>query len=108
MVRAGLGAGLMAFGLAGAAQAGLEVCNQTGEAQSIAIGYKGETDWTSEGWWKIAPGECSVLVGGDLTKRYYYYHADSKGGGFRGQDYVFCTQNDEFTIVGDTVGTRRH
>lgn len=102
MVRVGLIAAFSAVALAGAAQAGLEICNQTGEAQSVAIGYKGETDWTSEGWWNIAPGKCSVLVGGDLTKRYYYYHADSKSGGFRGQDYVFCTQTDEFTIVGDT------
>jgi len=89
-------------GMAGTAQAGLEVCNETGETQSISIGYKGETDWTSEGWWNVEPGACAHLVGGDLTKRYYYYHANSKGDRFRGQDFIFCTRPDEFTIVGDT------
>lgn len=102
MVRTGLMACLTGVWLAGAAQAGLEICNQTEELQSIAIGYKGETDWTSEGWWNIEPGKCAVMVGGDLTKRYYYYHADSKSDRFRGQDYIFCTQRDEFTIIGDT------
>lgn len=92
---------------AGGAQAGLEICNHTGELQSIAIGYKGETDWTSEGWWNIQPDDCAMLVAGDLTKRYYYYHADSRSGGFRGQNFVFCTARDEFTIVGDTDCQKR-
>jgi len=107
MKQAGLLAGLLALvlavgGWAGVAHAGLEICNKTNEVQSIAIGYKGDTDWTSEGWWNIKPDDCATLVGGDLTKRYYYYHADSKGDRFRGQDFIFCTRQDEFTIVGDT------
>jgi len=84
------------------AHAGLEICNNTDELQSLAIGYKGDRDWTSEGWWNIEPGDCALLIAEDLTKRYYYYHADSRGGGFRGQNFVFCTRDDEFTIVGDT------
>ncbi|MCG6901208.1 MAG: DUF1036 domain-containing protein [Rhodobacter sp.] len=101
-MRAWVIAGLLGLVLAGSADAGLEICNNTEQMQSVAIGYKGDTDWTSEGWWNIEPGKCSVLVGGDLTKRYYYYYADSAGGGFRGQDYGFCTQKAEFTIIGDT------
>ena len=58
--------GLLALGLAGTAEAGLEICNNTSLEQTVAIGYKGDTDWTSEGWWNIAPGACSTLVDGDL------------------------------------------
>lgn len=101
-MRMWLTAVLLSFAVAGAARAGLEICNQTDELQSIAIGFKGETDWTSQGWWNIPPGDCAVLIGGALTKRYYYYYADSAGGGFRGQDFTFCTRNDEFSVTGDT------
>lgn len=94
--------GVLACLWAGAASAGFEVCNDTDQVQSIAIGYKGESDWTSEGWWNIRPGRCATLVPGNLTKRYYYYHARNARGTFEGQDYVFCTAPRAFTIVGDT------
>ncbi len=96
------GAFALTPGLPASAQAGLEICNKTDLLQSIAIGYKGETDWTSEGWWNIKPGDCATPVPGKLKKRYYYYHARSDGGGFRGQSFMFCTQGKEFTITGDT------
>lgn len=98
----GLLAGLLALGLAGTAEAGLEICNDTDQVQSIAIGYKGDTDWTSEGWWNLDPGACATLVEGDLKKRYYYYFADAPGREFKGQNYLFCVQDQPFTIVGDT------
>ncbi len=88
------------------AQAGLEICNDTGVRQSVAIGYKGETDWTSEGWWNIDPGNCATLVAGDLTKRYYYYYAESSRS-FEGQNFTFCTHADVFTIIGDTECEQR-
>jgi len=94
--------GLGFAGFAGMAEAGLRVCNKTGLLQSVAIGYKGDTDWTSEGWWNIGPGDCATLVTGDLTKRYYYYYAESEGREFQSQNYEFCTRDEEFTIVGDT------
>ncbi|MDJ0626812.1 MAG: DUF1036 domain-containing protein [Rhodobacter sp.] len=95
-------AAFVALCLAGTAQAGLEICNETDLQQSVAIGYKGERDWTSEGWWNIDPGDCALVVDGDLTQRYYYYRAESEGREFQSQRYVFCTQSDVFTIVGDT------
>lgn len=95
-------AALMLLLAAQDAQAGLEICNETGQRQSVAIGYKGDTDWTSEGWWNIAPGACATPVGSDLDKRYYYYFAESAGARFASQNYVFCTKSEEFTIIGDT------
>ncbi|MDJ0824787.1 MAG: DUF1036 domain-containing protein [Rhodobacter sp.] len=88
--------------LAAPALAGLEICNETDLQQSVAIGYKGDRDWTSEGWWNIDPGDCALVVDGDLKQRYYYYRAESDGREFQGQRYVFCTQTEVFTIVGDT------
>ncbi len=95
-----MAAGLV--GVAGAAQAGLEICNDTGDKQSISIGYKGDDDWTSEGWWNVEPGECVQPVSGDLKKRYYYLRAEVDGGEFEGGNYYFCTTPTEYTIVGDT------
>lgn len=84
------------------AQAGLEICNDTNLLQSVAIGYKGDTDWVSEGWWNVDPGTCAEVVGGDLTKRYYYYYAEAEGREFEGQNYNFCVEENIFTITGDT------
>ncbi len=85
-----------------AGHAGLEICNFTGEAKHIALGYKGDKDWTSEGWWRVKSGGCSMIVTGDLTRRYYYYHVASRSGLFAAEDYFFCTAQSVFTIAGDT------
>ncbi|WP_425052249.1 DUF1036 domain-containing protein [Psychromarinibacter sp. S121] len=87
---------------AGQAQAALKFCNETEHVQSVAIGYSGDRDWTSEGWWNIDPGDCATVVGGNLTKRYYYYRAEVNAGEFAGGTFNFCTTPDEFEIVGDT------
>lgn len=87
------------IGAAGAAQAGLEICNDTDAFQSVAIGYLGN-DWTSEGWWLLEPGGCVDALPGDLQSRYYYYHAVADDMAFQGDGYFFCTLPDAFTIVG--------
>lgn len=92
---------LVAAGTAVPAWAGLTICNETGERRSVAIGYKEDGRWVSEGWWNVSPGACSTVVGDDLTQRYYYYLASSPSGEFEGQDYLFCTQREPFTIIGD-------
>ncbi len=104
-VRPGLPAALGAalwLSLPGAAQAGLEICNDTGALQSVAIGYKGDTDWTSEGWWNIAPQDCALVLAGDLTRRYYYYYAEAAGITFESQNFQFCGNEEIFEITGDT------
>ena len=96
------GLALGVTGFANSAHAELKICNESRDTQSISIGYKGDEDWTSEGWWVIEPGQCSTPVGGDLTKRYYYLRAEVNGGEFKGEEYFFCTTPQEYTIVGDT------
>ncbi len=82
------------------AAAGLEICNQTDQRHSVAIGYKDGDDWVSEGWWNIDAGACREVVKGDLKNRYYYYRAEAKGRNFDDGGYFFCTIDDEFTIRG--------
>lgn len=84
-----------------AAQAGLDVCNDTELRRSVAIGYEAPGGiWTSEGWWRLDPGECKTVMGRDLGRRYFYYRATVKGGGFDGP-FSFCSEADAFTIEGD-------
>tara|TARA_R110002126_G_scaffold178600_6_gene327613 strand:+ start:2413 stop:3558 length:1146 start_codon:yes stop_codon:yes gene_type:complete len=83
------------------AQAKLKVCNETGELRDVAIGYKADGEWTSEGWWKIEDGECKVVINEDLKRTFYYYRTVHKRGDFDGQAFNFCTQAKPFTIEGD-------
>ena len=86
--------------LPGAARAELKFCNHTTEQVAVAVGYSVNGEWTSEGWWLIDPNQCKVPIDGALKNRYYYYYADSDSNKWDG-DYIFCTQDKKFTIVGD-------
>ncbi len=83
------------------AWAGLEICNHTDVHRSVAIGYAKDSEWVSEGWWNLDPGQCATPVAGDLGQRYYYYRAETEDGSFPGEGYTFCTEPGAFTIVGD-------
>ena len=93
--------GLALGALPVAAQAGLEVCNDTDLRQSVAIGYEAPGGvWTSEGWWQLSAGECKTVMGRDLGRRYFYYRATTPGGDFDGP-FSFCSKPTAFTIAGD-------
>lgn len=79
----------------------LRVCNQTTNPVSIALGYRAERGWQSEGWWVAAPGECKTVYSGTLDARYYYIFAadDISGGSWDGEVYM-CTRDETFTIFG--------
>jgi uncharacterized membrane protein len=87
--------------LATAARADLKVCNDTDKTIGVAIGYKSEGTWTSEGWWRISGGSCSALIEGQLSSRYYYLHAEDASGQDRWMGRVFmCTSAKKFKIRG--------
>ncbi len=90
------------IGMTGAAQASLEICNDTTALQSVSVGYETSDGWTSEGWWNVEPTECKIVIGGDLKDRYYYLRAEVKAGEFEGDGFYFCTSPKEYLIVGDT------
>ena len=78
----------------------LRVCNQTRNPVSIALGYRAERGWQSEGWWVAGPTECKTVYSGDLAaRRYYYlYAADDIGGGAWEGNVYMCTRDESFTI----------
>ena len=83
------------------AHADLRICNQTANIVSVALGYRAERGWMSEGWWQAPPGDCRVLYQGDLQRRFYYLFAvdDIGGGSWDGQVFM-CTRDETFTIFG--------
>jgi len=83
------------------AKAALTFCNKADVMHTFAVAFKVEAGWQVEGWWNIEPGDCKVVVGGDLKNRYYYWRAKAKGRDFTGEDFYFCTKTEAFTIVGE-------
>ncbi|HEY4201717.1 MAG TPA: DUF1036 domain-containing protein [Devosiaceae bacterium] len=83
------------------AYADLRVCNQTADQVSIALGYRAERGWQSEGWWVADPQQCAVVYQGDLHSRFFYlYVADDIGGGAWDGSVLMCTRDESFTIFG--------
>ncbi len=84
-----------------ASGSGLRLCNQTQSRVGVAIGYKDNRQWTTEGWWNVAAGSCETLVPGPLVSRFYYLYAvDYDEGGVWGGKAVMCTRDKMFTIHG--------
>lgn len=96
--------GLAVAVLAGAATsaiADLRICNKTSSRVGIAVGYKDEDSWKTEGWWNLAANSCETLLAGPLVSRYYYLYAVDydRGGEWSGRSFM-CTQEKTFTIKG--------
>ncbi len=92
---------LLLCGFVGPAWAGLEICNDTDVPQDVAVGYKQDGRWVSEGWWTLEPTDCVTTIQEDLQYRFYYFYAKGKGQKFRHDRLSFCTQQAIFTIGGD-------
>lgn len=100
LVAACTGAGFLALGVSDAA-ADLRVCNGTQSLVGVAIGYRGEEGWISEGWWRIPATQCRSVVEGQLNSRYYYLYAeDAEGVGRWAGEVNFCIAENEFRVVG--------
>lgn len=98
-VAAGVAAFLMVGMGSGAALADLKLCNKTESRVGVALGYKNQEGWASEGWWNIGPNKCETLLKGELIARYYYIFAvDYDKGGSWGGKAMMCTRDKEFTI----------
>ncbi len=83
------------------ALADLRVCNKTTSRVGIAVGYKDDEAWKTEGWWNIAANACETLLAGPLVARFYYLYAIDydRGGEWAGKSFM-CTQEKTFTIKG--------
>lgn len=83
------------------ARADLRVCNQSANQVSVALGYRADKGWQSEGWWVAPPKQCAVVYQGDLHSRFFYlYVADDIGGGAWDGSVYMCTRDESFTIFG--------
>ncbi len=83
------------------AHADFRLCNNTGSRVGVAIGYKDNDGWTTEGWWNLPSRKCETLLRGQLVARYYYIYAIDydRGGEWSGRAYM-CTRDKEFIIRG--------
>ena len=81
--------------------ADFRLCNNTGSRVGIAVGYKDQDGWTTEGWWNLSARTCETLMRGSLVARYYYIYAIDydRGGEWSGRAFM-CTREKEFTIRG--------
>jgi len=92
---------VMALAWAAPAQAGFTVCNKSPQAVRAAIGRFDGTNWTSEGWWTIAPKACTALLNGPLQGRYYYlYASDGAAGTWEGKTHFCVAPDQRFKSVG--------
>src|SRR5215831_8854807 len=88
-----LGGVLMAAGttlVAEPAAADFRLCNNTGSRVGIAIGYKENEGWATEGWWNLSPRSCETLMRGPLVARYYYIYAVDYDPAANGRDKRSC------------------
>jgi uncharacterized membrane protein len=85
----------------GPANADFRLCNNTSNRVGIAVGYKENEGWTTEGWWNLAARSCETVLRGSLVARFYYIYAVDydRGGEWSGQAFM-CTREKEFTIRG--------
>jgi len=83
------------------AAADFRICNVTKSRVGIALGYKDNDGWATEGWWNLTAGNCETLLRGTLAARFYYIYAVDydRGGEWSGQAFM-CTRDKEFTIRG--------
>ena len=83
------------------ARADLRLCNMTTSRIGIAIGYRDQQGWITEGWWNLNARACETLLKGQLAARFYYVYAVDydRGGEWSGRSFM-CTRDREFTIRG--------
>src|SRR3974390_2202672 len=83
------------------ARADFRLCNNTSNRVGIAVGYKENEGWTTEGWWNVGARSCETVLRGSLVARFYYIYAVDydRGGEWSGQAFM-CTREKEFTIRG--------
>ena len=77
------------------------VCNHSNLKAFVAISGRKNTDsdkWTIQGWWNVAPGDCTTM--GPFVRGHFYYLADGLGGrrGWYGS-FPLCVPNIRFEKI---------
>ena len=90
------------------AMAQFTVCNESPKLAYVAMGYWDNTQYVTEGWWTIDPGQCVIPYDGVLQYQYYYIYGETepdKSGSIEywGGDVMLCVNDyNRFMIWGDT------
>jgi len=96
-----LSGGMLSLVATDAAHADFRVCNATQNLVGVAIGYRAESGWITEGWWHVEGSSCKTLIEGPLSSRYYYLYAEDAERGGRWEGPVsMCVAEREFKIAG--------
>ena len=94
--------------LAAPARAGLSVCNKGKLPARVALGRFDGKDWSSEGWWTIAPATCADVIKAPLNARYYYlYGTDTASGVWDGETSFCVSRSPKFSITSRADCTKR-
>lgn len=75
--------------------------NSAPHAIWVAIAYYNGSQWVSEGWYKVEPGETSTVISSRLEYKNYYYYAEGKDKEhmtWQGEHSFLVHPNDRFTI----------
>ncbi len=85
------------------AHADFKLCNRTSYILDAATASAADKDFLSQGWTRVAPGECEVAVKGDLKPITYYIYARSSlahSGPPRawGGTVPICIQESDFSL----------
>jgi uncharacterized membrane protein len=96
------------------AHAAMSFCNRTSTPIEAALGYRDDQGndagqvWTSEGWWRIEPGQCARVYGEALSQRFYFYYGRALSAVVKDEaptvwsgKYMFCTDDKAFRVTGD-------
>ncbi|MDO5641736.1 MAG: DUF1036 domain-containing protein [Paracoccus sp. (in: a-proteobacteria)] len=85
--------------LPGGARASLSLCNQSYDVLNIAIAMPGPQDYTTRGWWRVAPNQCAMLLRERLEAReYFIFAADVFGNEVLPGVTPMCVGTREFRI----------
>jgi uncharacterized membrane protein len=78
LFRAVCALGVLFFALSpSSASASFKLCNQTSYVLYSAIGYPAGTDMLTQGWTRVAPGDCAALIATPLSASSYFLFARS-------------------------------
>ena len=82
--------------------AALKICNRTSYVLYAATARPADRHIATQGWTRVAPGDCQTVLPGDLTAPAYYVYARSSlahSGPARawGGDKPFCVKDANFS-----------
>ena len=87
--------------LAGTARAELRLCNQSFDVLNVALATPESDDFTTRGWWRVAPNQCATLMRDELRSRHYYvFAADVFGNEVLAGSIPLCVAPRRFEIEG--------